>query len=396
MNTYTYNDVNWRVFGEINRGTVAIAYLKAKEAHWAPLTDFLWHAMSVMSYTRKSERITYTVSETDTGYSFRMEWGTTGVKAQVIEEYTALLKGPEKPVTGKTEWRSAVAHSLEALLAYSSTFSIAITPGSTDADATVLLEAQVLFSSLVSAPHVPRLYTDGPQRQVSIFDLFDYQDLQRRHLRMEFLVGVDHELAVRVIMPGTNAELSLGDSSRAHKNLVRFLQAIRNIIHSTEEKVPCVNVATMRTTRYYDDDQEYQYTDEDPDEDDLPWSCTAEVLHTRYVHFREDGSHCSMDLRNLHGWRRRFSVLIREGADLALEDDWFYRSGGDHLQSSSHYPHPTRALMEAPVRMAFTADDYDLRVAVTGALMDLVQQLGSEQYAAIYGAEPPLELLQQI
>lgn len=394
MNKYTYNDVSWRVFGEINKGTVAVKFLNAKEAHRWPLTFFLGDAMGVMNYTCKPGPITYTIAETEEGYDFQMDWETTLVKAQTIQEYTELLKGTERPVPGKTEWRAAIAHRIEALLGYSSQFTVGFTAVEGTALAQMRMEAKVKFSSLVSAPHIPRLYTDGPQRQVSIFDLFEYQSTQRYALDMEFVVGNEHELAVRISVPGKHAELTLGDRTIAHKNLVRFLQAIHNIIHSVEEKVPVVNVATMRTSRFYDEEYEDLLFSEDDDED--PWPCKAEVLHTRYVHYRDDRTHCSMDIRNLHGWGATFNILIREGADLVLEDDWFYRNSGRFIQHSGYKAQPTRAQLEAPVQLAFTADDHDLRNAVCVGLAPFLDHFGAERYKEIYKADPPFELLGQI
>jgi hypothetical protein len=281
--------------------------------------------MGVMTYTCKPGPITYTIAETDEGYSFHMEWETSLVKAQAIQEYSELLKGPDRPVTGKTEWRTAVAYDLAELLAYSSELIAGHIPVQGTDLAKVRLEAKVRFTSLVDAPHIPRLYKDGPQRQVCIFDLFKYQWLNRWQLGMEFLVSEENGMSVRMTIPGAETVLTLGDSTRAHKNLVRFLQAIRNIIHSVQEKVPLVNVATMRTSRYYDEEYEelaFRYDEED-DDDEYPGPKDAEVLHTRYVHYREDGTHWSMDIRNIHGWGKCFHVLIREGADLELEDNWF-------------------------------------------------------------------------
>jgi|GEM_PF-6171492 len=395
MNTYTYNDVSWRVFGEINGGTVATKFLNAKEAYRGPLTNFLWHAMGIMNYTCKPGPITYTIAEIKEGYSFHMEWETSTVKAQAIHEYSELLKGPGRPVTGKTPWRAAVARHLEKMLAYSSELKAVYTPEEGGSLSNVSLEAMVRFTSLVDAPHIPRLYEDGPQRQVCIFDLFEYEWTERGGLDMEFLTDDEHGMAVRISIPGSSMVLSFGDKSCAHSNLVRFLQAIRNIIHSIPEKVPLVNVATMRTSRYYDEDYaEFacRVVDDDDDNEISP----AEVLHTRYVHFRENGTHCSMDIRNIHGWGKRFNLLIREDAELAYEDDWFYRSGGDFLQKPAYRPQPARAQMEAPMRMAFTADEHDLRNAVRFALPALLDAIGPERYKEIYKAEPPFELIAQI
>ena len=372
-------------------------FLRAKDSHRSPLTNFLWHAMGVMNYTCKPGPITYTIAETEEGYTFHMDWETTLVKAQTIQEYIELLKGTGRPVPGKTEWRAAIANRIKALLGYSSQFRVGFTAVEGTALAKARMEAEVKFSSLVSAPHIPRLYKDGPQRQVSIFDLFEYQWLERNHLSMEFVLGDRYELTLRMSVPGKQVVLSMGDRTYAHRNLVRFLQAIRNIIHSVDEKVPLVNVASMRTTRYYYDEyEEHTFSEEVDDEDDLPWSSMAEVLHTRYVHYREDGTHCSMDLRNIHGWGRRFNVLVRENANLPIEDDWFYRSCGVYLQHASWQPQPTRKQLEAPVLLAFTADDHDLRNAVNEAVPLLLEHFPPGKYKETYGEDPPYDLLGRI
>lgn len=395
MKAYTYNDVSWRVHGEINRGTVAVHYLNAKESHRSRLTSFLGHAAGVMTHTSKPGPITYTITEVEDGYSFRMVWGTSRVKAEAIKDYTEQLKGPDHPETGKTQWRLAVVHDLRALLAFSSAFGIGIIPMQGTDLFQVCMEARVKFSSLVDTPHVARLYVDGPQRQVSIFDLFTFQWLNRNDLEMAFIVGDAHDLAVRINVPGGHAVLTLGDHTCAHRNLVRFLEAMRNIIHGVDEKVPLVNVASMRTTRYYSND-DFANGYRVADEDDEPWPSKAEVLHTRYVHYRNDGTHCSMDIRNLHGWGKQFNVLIRENADLVQEDNWFYRSCGEHLQPASHHAQPIRAQLEAPVRLAFTADEHDLRNAVRLGFGLLAEQLGSQGYKATYKADLPTALVDEI
>ncbi|MCC6841043.1 MAG: hypothetical protein IT230_12875 [Flavobacteriales bacterium] len=368
--------------------------MKAKEAHRNALTKFLWYAVGIMNYTNKPGPITYTITETEEGYTFHMDWETTKVKAQGIKDTIDLMKVQDRPATGKTLWRHALVGHMEALLGYCSELEYAFTPHEGHDLASAHLDAMVRFSSLVDAPHIPRLYVDGPQRQVSIFDLFEYQRLERNQLHMGFLVGDDQELAVRISVPGKHAELTLGNRTRANHHLVRFLRSIRNIIHCVEEKKPLVNVATMRTSRYYVDYDE-SFVDDD-DEDDDAWSQKAEVLHTRYAHFREDGTHCSMDLRNLHGWGSTFNILVREGADLVLEDDWFYRSSGSFIEHRGWKEQPTRAQLEATVRLAFTADEYDLRAAVSGAMHQFLHDLGPGRYKEIYNAEPPYELFERI
>lgn len=103
-----------------------------------------------------------------------------------------------------------------------------------------------------------------------------------------------------------------------------------------------------------------------------------------------------MDIRNIHGWRSTFNVLIREGADLVLEDDWFYRNSGQFVVHGGWVEQPTRAQLEAPVRLAFTADQHDLRAAVSGAMHQFLHDLGPGRYEEIYNAEPPYDLAGQI
>lgn len=394
MNTYTYNGASWLAIREVNDYTVAVKLLKAKEAHRSALTHFLWHALGIMLYTCKPGTITYTVTETREGYSFHMEWETTQVKAAAIQEYIALLKGPGKPDPGKTEWRNAISWKLDNMLRYSSVLEAEHTPVEGSDLAKMRMEAMVKFPSLVDAPNISRLYKDGPQRQVSIFDLFEYQWVNRDQLSMEFKLSGKDGLAVRIRIPGAETMLSLGEGPGAHKNLERFLRAIRNIIHSLDEKPPLVNVATIRTTAYYDQETDGYSAWNDEEQED-PWD-PVEVLHTRFAHYRDDGTHCSMDIQSVNGWRATFHVLIREGAELELEDDWFYRNSGRLIRKSSWREQPTREQMQAPVRLAFTADDYDLGNAARWALNELLEELGPEKYKDLFGAEPPIALVRQI
>jgi hypothetical protein len=392
MNTYTYNDVSWRVHGEINSMTVAVHHLKAKEAHQWPLTDFLGHAMGVMSYTCTPGPITYTITETDEGYTFRMEWKTSRVKAEAIVEYTDRLKGPGPLYPGTTDWRRVIKYNLEGLLGYSSEFTMAHDPVPGTDHATVRMEAMVKFSSLVSAPHIRRLYADGPQRQLSIFDVFEHQWAERRGLRMRFLFTEDRTMTLRVAAGDSAAVLTFGRGAEAHRSLVRFLQAIRNIIHSVEEKLPVVNVATMATTRYYDDENPYAWVDQDDTEDEVR-STFTQVLHTRYVHFREDFTHCSMDMQALSGWTDTYQMLIREDAELQLEDGWFYRNGeGTSIRAGTI----TRSELEAPLRLALVVDGHTLRDAVRMAFDQLLDEYGPGGYEAEHEAEPPRELVEQV
>lgn len=388
MNSYTYKDVSWRVFGEINDYTVAVKFLNAREAHRSALTNFLWHAMGVMQYTAKKEEITYTIAETESGYDFNMEWRTSQVKAETILEYTELLKSTGQPEPGKTDWRNAVARHLKELLAYSSQFEVMQQPQDDTDLAVVRMQAQVRFTSLVPAPNIPSFYMDGPQRLMSIFDLFDFEFTVRRGPHMEFFVDEDQCLYLRTTARTAQNVLPFGDREVAHGNLVRFLQAVRNIMHSVDEKIPLVNVASLRTSSYYGEDMEHYLQEDEYDED--PWYAQTRVLHTRYAFYGDNDTVYSLDLGPMLRYGESYNLLFREGANLELEDDWFYRN------KCLLFTTPTRAELEAPVRMTIALDSHDLRNAVQSAFTGLADHFGPDRYREIFGAEFPQELVEKI
>ena len=388
MNSYTYKDVSWRVYGEINDYTVAVKFLNAREAHRSAITNFLWHAMGVMSYTAKKEEITYTITEIESGYDFQMQWRTSKVKAQTILEYTELLKSTGQPDPGKTDWRNAVARHVKALLAYSSQFEVTQQPQEDTDLAVAHMHAQVRFTSLVLAPDIPSFYKDGPQRQLSIFDLFDFEFTVRKGPRMEFFANEEQCLFLRTTTRTATTVLPFGDRGIAHGNLVRFLQAVRNIMHSVDEKIPLVNVASLRTSSYYGEDLDH-YLQEDDYGDD-PWYARSRVLHTRYAYYGDDGKVYSLDLGPMLRYEECYYLLFREGADLELEDDWFYRN------KSLLFTTPTRAELDEPVRMTIALDSYDLRNALQSAFTGLAELFGSEGYREIFRAEFPQKLVEKI
>lgn len=102
-----------------------------------------------------------------------------------------------------------------------------------------------------------------------------------------------------------------------------------------------------------------------------------------------------MDIHNRQGYTSTFNVLIREGADLIREDNWFYRSSGRYVHGEG-FEQPTRAQLESTVRLAFTCDNYDLRTAVSGAMRQFLHDLGPGRYKEIYNAEFPQELAREI
>ena len=67
MSAFTYKDDNWKVFSNVNNGTVLNA-LKTKEEHKNKLFNFLHNTLGVMNFTSKSGQIFYEIKETDLGF----------------------------------------------------------------------------------------------------------------------------------------------------------------------------------------------------------------------------------------------------------------------------------------------------------------------------------------
>lgn len=64
MNSYSYDDVNYRVFGIINDGTV-LNSLNTKEEHRSNLFSFLHNSLGIMNYTSKTGKTKYLIQETE-------------------------------------------------------------------------------------------------------------------------------------------------------------------------------------------------------------------------------------------------------------------------------------------------------------------------------------------
>ena len=64
MSVFTYNDVNWKVYSNVNNGTV-LNILNAKEEHRSNLFGFLHNTLGIMNYTSKNGQIFYEIKETE-------------------------------------------------------------------------------------------------------------------------------------------------------------------------------------------------------------------------------------------------------------------------------------------------------------------------------------------
>lgn len=114
MGVFTYNDVNWKVYSNVNNGTV-LNILNAKDEHRSNLFGFLHNTLGIMNYTNKSGPIFYEIKETEFGYSMTINWTTTKLKSETTKYFLELLKSNNKPSETTTDWRVAILKYLENL-----------------------------------------------------------------------------------------------------------------------------------------------------------------------------------------------------------------------------------------------------------------------------------------
>lgn len=114
MGVFTYNDVNWKVYSNVNNGTV-LNILNAKDEHRSNLFGFLHNTLGIMNYTNKSGPIFYEIKETEFGYSITINWTTTKLKSETTKYFLELLKSNSKPSETTTDWRVAILKYLENL-----------------------------------------------------------------------------------------------------------------------------------------------------------------------------------------------------------------------------------------------------------------------------------------
>ena len=116
MGGFEYNDVNWKVFGMINSGSV-LNIINVKEEYRSKLFGFLHNTLGVMNFTSKSGKIHYHIKEQDYGYSMEIVWTSTKLKSETTLSFLELLKTGEQPFEVKTEWRNYILAYLKNLTA---------------------------------------------------------------------------------------------------------------------------------------------------------------------------------------------------------------------------------------------------------------------------------------
>ncbi|TZF83917.1 hypothetical protein FW774_10700 [Pedobacter sp. BS3] len=115
MGVFTYNDVNWKVYSNVNNGTV-LNILNAKEEHRSNLFGFLHNTLGIMNYTNKSGQIFYEIKEVDFGYTMTLNWTSTKLKSETTKYYLDLLNNQSKPTDLTTDWRNAIFGYLQRLV----------------------------------------------------------------------------------------------------------------------------------------------------------------------------------------------------------------------------------------------------------------------------------------
>lgn len=149
MGVFTYNDVNWKVYSNVNNGTV-LNILNAKDEHRSNLFGFLHNTLGIMNYTNKSGPIFYEIKETEFGYTVIINWTSTKLKSETTKYFLELLKSNNKPIETTTDWRVAILKYLENLnkdcqrIDYSCVFS--------DKDYKASLYCEITFDKLYSFP----------------------------------------------------------------------------------------------------------------------------------------------------------------------------------------------------------------------------------------------------
>lgn len=149
MGVFTYNDVNWKVYSNVNNGTV-LNILNAKDEYRSKLFGFLHNTLGIMNYTNKSGPIFYQIKETEGGYSMTINWTSTKLKSETTKYFLELLKSENKPLDTTTSWRVAILKYLENLVTGCQKVDYSCVLDSKEYKATLYCE--IAFDNLYSFP----------------------------------------------------------------------------------------------------------------------------------------------------------------------------------------------------------------------------------------------------
>jgi hypothetical protein len=150
MNSYTYQDANWKVFGIINDGTV-LKQLNVKEEYKGKLFGFLHDSLGVMNFTCKTGEIFYEIKELESGYSIVIRWTSTKLKSETTSAFLEIIKSNGENFESRTAWRTVIITYLKSLVSVCSkveyTFRL---PESKEYQA--CLQCEISFQNLFSFP----------------------------------------------------------------------------------------------------------------------------------------------------------------------------------------------------------------------------------------------------
>lgn len=379
MNSYTFNDVNWRVFGEINGGSV-VKQLNVKELHQSHVSSFLWNAMSLMNYSVKNQIIYYNITETEFGYTFQMNWTTSKVKAKTINEYIELLKTNEEPETGRSSWKESICSAIKNLLKYSSAFSFNCTD---DIDKTdfqqVRLNSEIKFSSLIDTPSKSRFYKEAPQRQLSIFDVFEFEEItygaDEEQFTVQFEYKTDRIWAV-ISYKEKEVRFYFSEMSGTHFHLQMFLDSIINLFNQFPDEAKYVNVFCSNSG--------FTYFGDIVDENKII------TQHTRFC--ESDGPNINtMDLKlRAH----KILLLLRINPDLHYEDDWFYQLSDTEF--SLEHKLKSKKDLEDSVLLSISVNYKSFLKKVYEAVKDLKSEVGVIKYKKEFNNDFPEDKLKKL
>lgn len=201
MGSFTFRDFNYKVYGDINNGTVLTA-LSPKEEHRDNLFSFLHATLGIMNYTCKSGQIFYEVKSTNTGYSMTIDWISTKLKSLKTQNYIQLLKAGNKPTDISTDWRRAILRYSEFLVTNCRVIKFQFS--NIENEFKAKLACEINFDSLYSFPKGEDRFKEdfNFKGQECSMPLELIEDSINENIQVAFkYFGIDHQKLFDVLRP---------------------------------------------------------------------------------------------------------------------------------------------------------------------------------------------------
>ncbi len=247
MNKYTYKNVNWKVFGIINDGTV-LNKLKVKEDYRSNLYSFLHNSLGIMNYTSKNGQIFYEIVENKKGYSMKIEWTSTKLKSETTLFFLQSLKSNIEIPDVKTNWRNAIKNYLINLDKDCSELSYEFIKTESK-EFIAKLNCKIDFKSLYSIPKeedIPSEDFDYDKKDFSVpYELIESVVIENYDEALKYF-GSDHQKLTDTLKPFVGkeyfADFLIGASYYLHLDLpnkayAHFQRAL-NILKGQENFAP--------------------------------------------------------------------------------------------------------------------------------------------------------------